>query len=236
MAKAKGMDEKIIRAYLWQDILRLAFSPSKTSDQKTWLLLYGRSLKDFWGVESYPSLPGRKGKGPLSGEVDSCADFGVTFEYDITTDQKYGTTWNHYPPSQEKQPMWVHDVDGKYFTIPVQELLTAHGSRNDAARKMKSEDVSFVVESMIFHPMSHQHIDSKIIMDDDTDEMKKKKHTIRIGGGILNPFHYLFHLRVQLCLDQRIKNLEKARLKDLFTTAIKTNSPISANDLMRVPS
>lgn len=64
------MDKDIIRAYLWQEIIRLAFSPSSTKEQKTWLALYAKSLKNFWEVGTYPGNP-REYKGRLSIMIDN---------------------------------------------------------------------------------------------------------------------------------------------------------------------
>ena len=37
------MDKKIIQAYLWQEIIRMGFSPSSDKDKKSWLRQYGKS-------------------------------------------------------------------------------------------------------------------------------------------------------------------------------------------------
>ena len=57
-----------------------------------------------------------------------------------------------------------------------------------------------------------------------------------MGGGITNPFLYLFHLRIQLCPISDRRKAEKARLIDLFEVAIKNNAIVTAFDLMKVPS
>ena len=118
----------------------------------------------------------------------------------------------------------MHDVDGQYFTYPNQSLLSAHGQRRQALEKMSEGDLEKVIDALIIHPTPHQHIESPI--DD---------HAIRIGGGLLNPFLYLFHLRVQFCPNLGMRLAEKQRLILLFSDAIKHNSGVNVADLMRVP-
>jgi len=217
------MDDKVICAYLWQDIIRLGFSPASTKDKKNWLFQYGQSLKQFWEVEGYSKPPQSKGN-ILSSTINSPIHLGLCFEYAIQSNDKFSVTLMYSPPVKDKELMWCHDMDGQYFSFPNQLLLTDHKKRHSAIKEMSDINISNVIDSLFMHPTPHQHIESPI--DD---------HNIRIGGGLLNPFLYLFHLRVQLCPIQVRCDAEKARLVHLFKDAMQNNSPISVNKLMELP-
>jgi len=217
------MDSNIVCAYLWEDIIRLGFSPSSTNDKKRWLLQYGQSLKEFWETESYPTPP-KVHKNALSSTIDSSTHIGLSFEYAITTIDKFGITLMHSPPVNDKELIWMHDMDRQYFNFPNQHFLTNHNQRQQAIRQMSDNDLGRVIDSLIIHPTPHQHIESPI-----------NHHEIRIGGGLLNPFLYLFHLRFQLCPDRARRELERTRLIELFKGAIKNNQPTSINCLMKIP-
>jgi hypothetical protein len=82
-----------------------------------------------------------------------------------------------------------------------------------------------VIDGLILHPCAHQHIAHPV-----------DNHEIRFGGGITNPYLYLFHLRYQLCPLEDRRNRERVRLTDLFFNAINENRlAISANELMTIP-
>jgi hypothetical protein len=217
------MDKEIVRAYLWQDIIRLGFSPSRTKDQKSWLFQYGRSLKSFWEVETYPGTPSPTGN-CLSATIDSTRAIGMICEYAIEGVQKFTVRMMYAPPVNNRVLMWMHHMDGQYFSFPIQTFLTDHKKRNPAIRKMNDDDIGEVVDSLIMHPTPHQHIESPL-----------DNHDIRVGGGLLNPFHYLFHLRVQLCPDNDRRMAERERLISLFDTSINENSVIAPSELMKIP-
>jgi len=217
------MDNKFICAYLWQDIIRLGFSPASTKEKKNWLLQYGRSLKQFWEVEAYPEAP-KSSKGILSSTINSPDHLGLCFEYAIQSNDKFTVTLMYSPPVKDKELMWCHDMDGQYFYFPNQLFLTDHNKRSFAIKQMSDIDIGKVVDSLLIHPTPHQHIESPV--DD---------HNIRIGGGLLNPFLYLFHLRVQLCPIQVRRNAERERLVYLFKDAIQNNNPVNINELMEIP-
>jgi hypothetical protein len=217
------MDKEIVRAYLWQDIIRLGFSPSKTKDQKSWLLQYGRSLKEFWEV-NYPKPPAQSGSF-ISATIDTSISIGMTYEYAIESTQKFTVRLMYAPPEENRELMWIHDLDERlYFSFPIQTFLTNHNKRNPAVQKMTLNDIGEVVDSLIMHPTPHQHIESPL-----------DNHDIRVGGGLLNPFLYLFHLRIQLCPDTDRRMAERERLISLFDTAIRENSVIAPSELMKIP-
>jgi hypothetical protein len=217
------MDKDIIRAYLWQDIIRLGFSPSGTKDQKSWLLQYGQSLKDFWEMPTYPKAPSQTDK-VISATIDSSISIGMSYEYFIEDDQKFGVMLMYAPPQKNRGLMWEHHMDGQYFSFPSQTFLTNYNQQPQAIQKMRASDIGDVIDSLIMHPTPHQHIKSPL-----------NNHYIRVGGGLMNPFLYLFHLRVQLCPDNERRQSERNRLISLFDTAIKEKSTIAPNELMKIP-
>lgn len=214
------MDHSIIQAYIFQDIIRLGFSPSSDKDRKLWLRQYGQSLNKFWEIDSYPAQPSESNK-IISATINSPLDIGAVYEYAIEIMDKFTVSLIH---TVNSQLMWSHDMDGKYFTFPYQTFLTAHKLHKSAIKKMTDDDIGRVIDSLLVHPTPHQHIESPI-----------DNHEIRIGGGIFNPFQYLFHLRIQLCpiADRRLA--ERDRLIELFDKAIRNDKQISANELMQIP-
>ena len=123
-------------------------------------------------------------------------------------------------------------MDDKYFYFPNQFFLnnyilpnSATKTRKIAINSMDYGDIGAVVDSLIIHPTPHQHLESPL-----------DNHDIRIGGGLINPFLYLFHLRVQLCPDKDMRTAERKRLISLFDVAIRKNSAIKPNDLMQIPN
>jgi len=218
------MDKDVVRAYLWQDIIRLGFSPSGSKDQKSWLHQYGQSLKAFWKVKGYPKAPSQKNN-CISATIDSSISISMTYEYSINHNQKFSVRLMHTPPEKNKGLMWLHDMDGEYFTFPNQCFLNYHkGWRRTAVINMDTEDIEAVIDSLIMHPTPHQHIESPL-----------ENHDIRIGGALLNPYLYLFHLRVQLCPLKETRITEKERLISLFESAIQQDTVIAPNELMKIP-
>ena len=217
-------DRDMIRAYLWQDIIRLGFSPSGTKEQKKWLFQYGRSLRSFWEVENYPGNPSQAGK-YISATIDSSRAIGLTYEYAIENAEKFTVRMMYAPPVENRELMWMHDMDGKFFSFPAQRLLNDLKKRQFAVRAMDENDLGSVIDSLIIHPTPHQHVESPL-----------DNHDIRVGGGLENLFLYLFHLRVQLCPDKDRRAAERHRLISLFASAIGGNSVIATGDLMKIPN
>lgn len=209
------MDKNIIQAYLWQDVIRLGFSPSGKKDIGSWLHLYGRSLKDFWEIDEYPSIS--KGNGSINIELACTTSLNIALSCNITNITKFAVTFS--PFSDRSHNPWIHDVDGSYFVFPERSLLTKYKKRKMAIKKIRTKHVEIVLDGLIFHPTAHQHINNDF-------------HSIRIGGGINNPFLYLFHLRYQLCPDETSRDEEKTRLIGLFESAVKSNTPVTANKLL----
>ncbi|MCK5685958.1 hypothetical protein KAJ27_17635, partial [bacterium] len=208
------MDNEIIQAYLWQDIIRLGFSPSSDKDKKDWLVQYGNSLKDFWEIDEYPVKNDEITKFTI---IHAGLNFEYTFSKSIST-SKFAISL--YYLSDKIELMWVHDVDSQYFGFPEQSILNKYGKKNQISDTDISRHIKIILDGLLFHPRVHQHIQSPI-----------NNHEIRIGGGISNPFLFLFHLRYQLCPDITAKNSEKNRLIQLFENAIKNNRAITMNEL-----
>ena len=105
------MDNDLVCAYLWQDIIRLGFSPSGTKHKKNWLRQYGKSLKLFWQIEDYPAIPSSRG-GYLSATIDSTAHLGLCFEYAIAeqTNAKFTVRLAYSPPPPQRKNI---DVDAR---------------------------------------------------------------------------------------------------------------------------
>ena len=177
------MNSDIIRAYLWQDIIRLGFSPSSTKEQISWLHQYSRSLKDFWGVDYPLKAPSKKDNG-ISATIDSSSSIGLSYEYCIANNQKFSVRLMHIPPKKNQSVLWLHDMDGNFFSFPNQELLINYGQRTAAVSEMALNDIGDVIDSLIIHPTPHQHIESPL-----------DNHAIRIGGAITNPYLYLYSLK-----------------------------------------
>lgn len=210
------MDKNIIQAYLWQDVIRLGFSPSGNKDKKKWLRMYGQSLKKFWEVDEYPSIS-TKSNGSINIEITCSTSLNIALSCNITNITKFAVTFS--PFSDRSHNLWIHDVDGSYFVFPERSLLTKYKKRKMAIKKMRTKHVEIVLDGLIFHPTAHQHINND-------------SHSIRIGGGINNPFLYLFHLRYQLCPDETRRDKEKTRLIDLFESAVESDAPVTANELL----
>lgn len=215
------MDNLLVQAYVFQDVIRLGFSPASKTDKKGWLYQYGKSLKAFWDSNDYPTAPSETNN-IVSATINSSSNVQATYEYAIEKHDKFTIRLIHYP---SQHLMWTHDMDGAYFTFPFQTFLTNHGQRAQAIHKMTDNDIGSVIDSLLVHPAPHQHIESPI-----------DNHEIRIGGGIFNPFQYLFHLRIQLCPIPGRRDAERVRLIQLFDNAIRNNKSIAVNELMKVPA
>ncbi len=216
------MDKNIIQAYLWQEVIRLGFSPSSKKDKKNWISQYEKSLKDFWEINDYPIK--------MNGDLTTVTHVGLNFEYKyqrIPDISKFNTTL--YYLSDTIELLWKHDIDTSYFLFPKQSILNKYRKLQQAKKEFKNfapidrtKIIKNISDGLLFHPAVHQHIDSPI------DE-----HEIRIGGGIYNPYVFLFHLRYQLCPDKDKRNKEEERLAQLFEEAIKNNAIINASDLLK---
>ena len=217
------MDNDIIRAYIWDEVIRLGFSPS-AKDISKWLRVYGGSLQDFWEESEIP-FSMKNENSQLKVEICCKRQVCMDLEFRMTNSTIHATRFLHIPPKKSGELMWVHDVDlTNYFSFPERSLLNKYDKRNRALRRINDYHVEAVVDGLICHPHTHQHIDSPI-----------GEHEIRIGGGINNPFLFLFHLRYQLCPIPEKRRLERGRLISLFKESIVSNSTIDLRLLMAQP-
>lgn len=97
-------------------------------------------------------------------------------------------------------------------------------------------DIEAVLDGMIFHPRCHSHLENfgirqHVQLDQDRDGLSS--HEVRIGGGIENPYIFLFHLRYQFCLvSKEVRQTERQRLIDLFNMSISSSKQnVNAKDL-----
>lgn len=218
------MDKDIIRAYLWHEVLRLGFCPSGSNDQKHWLRLYGGSLNAFWEVDEYPCQQ-TFNNDQLRATISCQKQVSLTFEIQVTNLNNHNILFLFSPDNGENRLMWTHDVDSDYFVFPEQSMLNKHKKRKDALKKVLDGDMDAVIDGLICHPHAHQHLESPI-----------EKHEIRIGGGINNPFLFLFHLRYQLCPIEEKRKLEKRRLIELFKISIlEKKRAVQPTELMAQP-
>ncbi|MBT3388161.1 MAG: hypothetical protein HN417_09530, partial [Desulfobacula sp.] len=116
------MDNDIIQAYLWQDVINLGFSPKSPKEMKKWLSAYGRSLREFWGIYEDPKNPVDK-KGKIEGTIHY-SEINILFDYSISpnpaTIPKFTITLFYC--SNTNDLMWVHDFDDQYFSFPIQSI------------------------------------------------------------------------------------------------------------------
>lgn len=216
------LNRDIVRAYLWRKIIRLGFSPAKSKDQKAWIYLFLKSLKDFWEIEGHSHAPtqidGIQFVIQNPGQPNLKIRFSPAGIYD------YGATVVFVQNTRREMVLWVQHSDSRYFTFPEQAFLTKKGPESIAVREMRDGDMESVIDSLICHPQPHQHIEPPI-----------GNEYIRIGGGIDNSFLFLFHLRYQLCSITEKREAEKRRLVALFHQVVKNDNIVPPNDLMQQP-
>jgi hypothetical protein len=194
------MEKDIQLAYLWKKIILLAFSPSGDKDIFDWITCYSKSVVKFWEISGYP----KQDKFKLLIENNNIP---ISYEFSLENVKKFIVNF-YYPHSSNKDFIWLHDVDRTYF-VPEQFILSYDNHMNKNLKKISEEDIKIVLEGLLFHPATHQHIEEPIT-----------EHKIRIGGGIHNPFQFLYHLRFQLCLIDEKREMEKNRLNQIFFEAL----------------
>lgn len=214
-----------VLTFIWKEIIRLGFSPKKDNEIKKWMNLYFGSLDGFWGLNEYPF--NRK---------KETIDFN---ELNLSIQLKgFNKNLMRSPVSidfydiDKELIIWSHDVDNKYFfisdyinEIKDKDFMGKSDANLDKFRKsITKEKIKAVLDGLIFHPRVHQHM--HFLFDN---------HEIRIGGGIENPFLFLFHLRYQLCPSLEQKEAEEERLIELFKNYFEKNKKITKSELLAVP-
>lgn len=184
--------------YIWQKLTLLAFNPSGDRDVNSWISCFSKSLQSFWGIDN----PIKQEKFNL--EVYN-GDIPLSFNFAYIDSEKFTVSF-YYPHNEGEDFLWVQDVDVKNFYFPFNKIQLPENVDIDT---IKDSDIKKVLDGLLFHPAIHQHIVEP-----------EFSHSIRIGGGIHNPFHFLFHLRYQLCLIPENREEEKKRLLRLFSVAL----------------
>lgn len=214
------MNDNKRRAIVWDTIERLAFRPNPPA---SWLGVYAKTLHALWGVE------------PMWDRFGLDDTFIVTFlnlkcSHFVESESKYEFSFVH---DSSDCFLWKIHVDPGFLS---KASLQTCGDRYPRRQMGKlSRDVKDVLDGMLFHPRCHVHLEDLGIRHVQLDPEKGglKLHEIRIGGGIENPYVFLFHLRYQFCLVHTdVRRNERVRLIDLFENAIKNNdSTVNARDL-----
>lgn len=203
------------RAIVWENIERLAFRPTSHKDRRAWLGVYARTLHQFWGMGYIhiltPLLPDNGGflvtfqNLKCSYLIESALKYSISFEHDSSDCLHWQT---HVDPEYHSKASLQTSVDN----YPSQEMSKLH------------HDVKTVLDGMLFHPRCHAHLEDLGVrhVQLDKDSGGLSSHEVRIGGGIENPYVFLFHLRYQFCLvSNQARIEEKKRLIFLFKNAIQ---------------
>ena len=203
------MNDNKRRAIVWDTIERLAFRPDPP---KKWLGIYAKTLQRFWeDVVIYNRF------GPNS-------EFVVTFlnlkcHHSIKTVSKYEISFVH---NFSGCTHWKTHVDPEFLSkASLQTPVDSYPSQQ--MDKKLHRDVDAVLNGMIFHPRCHTHLEDLGIQHVQLDQERGglSSHEVRIGGGIENPYVFLFHLRYQFCLVHTdVRRDERQRLIDLFAGSI----------------
>lgn len=109
------MDKEIVKAFLWERIIKLAFSPLTTNERHTWLQCYLTTIPNFWGIQEYPIRKGQK-------IIVNNKHLELTYECLIENNKK-GTIEILVQSSSEFNLMWTHAMDGECFHFPNERLL-----------------------------------------------------------------------------------------------------------------
>ena len=210
-----SMDVSKRRAYLYQKVIELLFSPLDEKAQKQWVIALGHSLPAFWQTDRAFTI--NAGKYELEAYL-----LNIACTCDIRGDGYFAVDFEILKENFPDIFSWSHHVDPvHYYRIPLRAFL---GEQKRAALASIDEtDVSVILDTLIFHPCEHMHLESCI------------PHDIRLGGGISNPYQYLFHLRYQFCPDSRMQEAERQRLSTLVFQAIQSDSAIDIQKLMEIP-
>lgn len=199
------MDNDIIQAYLWLEVIRLGFN---IGNHQQWIKDYLYSLQAFWEVCDWPCESGPKIKdNSIKAKINN-PDLELKWEFDLKKDEHFHLEINH-----SNGNVWWHHSDIDYYGLPIEKMLDEK-KRSVAFAGFSRDDLEIVLDALIFHGRAHQHIKSPF-----------PENKIRIRGGIENPFLYLFHLRYQLCPKEK-RNAEKRRVVDIFENAIKSGREV----------
>lgn len=217
------MNEMKRLAIVWDTIERIAFRPSSNKDRSTWLGIYAKTLHKFWCMESMHNHFG-------SNDIFDIPFLDMKCDYKIKNAKNYSVSLQG---SSAIHSYWQNDIDSEYLSKA--SLHSVSGPYPHQQRTYLQRDIEAVLDGMFFHPRCHAHLEDigvrHVQLDQDRDGLSS--HEVRIGGGIENPYVFLFHLRYQFCLvSDHVRQAEKTRLIPLFENAIRNNdSTVNARDL-----
>jgi len=212
------LQPEIVKAYVAEAVIRLAFSPHSDTEKRKWLNLLHRGMPSFWGVENYPAPPRQEG-GALRGTLEH-GQLQLLVEYQVEANADISARIM-FCRENDRDILWHHHGDSGFFRFPERIALQRIDRERPALHAAQREDVEAVVDGLVCHPAAHQHLESPV-----------NRHEIRIGGGIGNAFLFLFHLRFQLCPFPEQRAEERVRLIGLFFDAIQQKHEIAANSLL----
>lgn len=216
------MNDNKRRAIVWDTIERIAFRPS-SNNRSGWLGVYAKTLHKLWGLESMWNHFG-------SNDIFDIPFLNLKCDYTIDNAKKYSVSLRD---SSACRSYWHNHIDPDYFS----RVSLYSGSDKDLRkhRAHLQSDIKAVLNGMLFHPRCHAHLEDigvrHVQLDQDSGGLSS--HEVRIGGGIENPYVFLFHLRYQFCLvADQVRQTERQRLIDLFDNSIRENSQnVCARDL-----
>ena len=219
------MNEKKRRAIVWDMIEHIAFRPITSNERSNWLSVYARTLHNLWGLD------------PIWKPLTTNDKFNVTFlnlrcKYSIESVGKYKTS---FADDSSDSLFWRIHVDPRF-----ESKASLQASVGKYPHDQKSElhrDVDVVLRGMLFHPRCYTHLEDLGVRHVQLDGGLSSQE-IRIGGGIENPYVFLYHLRYQFCLvSSESRDDERARLITLFENAIRDRlsnvNPMSLFDFWR---
>jgi hypothetical protein len=198
------------RSIVWAMIERMAFQPHPA---ETWLAVFERRIHQLWELQPGDVTTERN----TSFEVPF---LGIICLYCVERFDTY-TSSIRLTGTRSSLLLTLHD-DPTYASKAAFHNEIRNYERQDCARHLQA-DVAHVLDGMIFHPRIHSHIEEYgLTPNAPRPEPLLGLHEIRIGGGIENAFVFMFHLCYQFCLlSEQTRSSERARLVNLFTTAIR---------------
>ena len=204
------MNDNERRAIVWETIERIAFRPNQPAN---WLSVYARTLHNLWGMDR------------IWAHFRQNDEFIIPFLnlkccFLIESKSKYNISFVH--DSSDCQH-WQFHVDPGFLSKA--SLQTCVGNYPQKQMDELSRDVEAVLNGMLFHPRCHIHLEYLGIPKVQLDQSKGglSSHDVRIGGGVENPFIFLFHLRYQFCLVHTdARRDERQRLIALFESSIRS--------------
>lgn len=210
------------RAIVWDTIERIAFQPRSDNDRDRWLGVFARTLHALWGMDQ------------MWIHLAQDDEFLVYFlnlkcDYYIESLTKYSTS---LADIDSGSCAWGIQVEPNYLSKA--SLHSAPGRYPHQERAHLQRDIEAVLDGMLFHPRCHAHLEDLGIQYVELDQNRAglSSHEVRVGGGIENPYVFLFHLRYQFCLvADEVRRYERARLVDLFKRSIRNNQYVPARDL-----